>query len=214
MLTAADGHRFDAYFAMPKDKPRGGLVVVQEAFGVTTYVKGVCGFFAGQGYACVAPALYDRQQRNAVFETHEGEDRERARKLRAGLVWADVLKDMHASVERMREYGRVGVVGYCVGGSVAWLAALELDIAAAASYYGRDVVDWLDRRPRCPVILHFGERDHLIPMQDVQKIRAVYPSQVHVYAAGHGFDREDAEPARLARRRTLELFERHLADGA
>jgi carboxymethylenebutenolidase len=212
MLTASDGHRFDAHFAMPKGRARGGLVVVQEAFGVNGYVKGVCERFAAEGYAALAPALYDRQERNAVFDSHDSESLAQARKLRAGLVWTDVLKDMAASVERLREFGRVGVVGYCVGGSVAWLAALELDIAAASSYYGRDVVDFLDRAPRCPVLLHFGERDHLIPLEDVQKIGKVHP--VYVYPAGHGFDREDSEAARLARQRTLEHFERHVARGS
>ena len=212
MLTAADGHRLDAHFAAPKGKPRGGLVVVQEAFGVTSYIKRVCDFFAGEGYAALAPALYDRQERNAVFENHE--QVEKARKLRAGLVWPDVVKDMAASVERLREYGRVGTVGYCVGGSVAFLAALELNIAAAVAYYGRDIVEWLDRKPRCPVMLHFGERDHLIPMADVEKVRAAYPKDTYVYSAGHGFDREDSDAARLARQRTLEFFERHLGSRA
>jgi carboxymethylenebutenolidase len=214
MLTAADGHRFDAHFALPKGKPRGGLVVVQEAFGVNAYVKGVCERFAAEGYACLAPALYDRQQRNAAFDSHEGEHLAMARKLRAGLVWSDVLKDMAASVERLREFGRVGVVGYCVGGSVTWLAALELEIAAASSYYGRDVIDFLSQPPRCPVLLHFGDRDHLIPMKDIEKIKTVYADAVHVYPAGHGFDREDSDAARLARRRTLEHFERHVAGGS
>ncbi len=214
MLTAADAHTFDAHFALPKGKPRGGLVVVQEAFGVNAYVKGVCERFAAEGYACLAPALYDRQARGAAFDSHDAENLAKARKLRAGLVWADVLKDMAASVERLREFGRVGVVGYCVGGSVAWLACQELDIAAASSYYGRDVVDFLDRKPRCPVILHFGNHDHLIPMKDVEKVKTGYPDAVHVYPAGHGFDRDDSEAARLARRRTLEHFERHVARGA
>ena len=212
MLTAADGHRLDAHFAAPQGKARGGLVVVQEAFGVTAYVKRVCDFFAGEGYAALAPALYDRQQRNAVFESHD--DLAHARKLRAGLVWPDVVKDMAASVERLREYGPVGVVGYCVGGSVAFLAALEVDICGAVSYYGRDVVEWLDRKPRCPVMFHFGERDHLIPMADVEKVRQVHPRETFVYPAGHGFDREDSESSRLARQRTLEFFERHLGPRA
>jgi len=211
MLTAADGHRFDAHFAQPKGTARGGLVVVQEAFGVTAYVKRVCDFFAGEGYAALAPALYDRQQRNAVFEGHEHVDK--ARKLRAGLVWDDVVKDMAASVEHLRQYGPVGTVGYCVGGSVAFLAALELGVPSVA-YYGRDIVEWLDRRPRCPVMLHFGEKDHLIPMADVEKVRRVYPKETFVYPVGHGFDRDDTESARLARRRTLDFFERHLGPRA
>jgi carboxymethylenebutenolidase len=215
MITASDGHGFSAYFAKPTGRPRGALVVLQEAFGVNAYLRSVCDGFAAEGYACLAPALYDRQERNAAFDSHEPDVLARARKLRAGLVWSDVLRDVSACVERLREFGRVGVAGYCVGGSVAWLAALELDIAAASSYYGRDVVDFLDRAPRCPVILHFGETDHLIPISDVERIRRAMPSlPVYVYPAGHAFDRErESEPARLARRRTLELFQRHVADG-
>lgn len=212
MLTAIDGHRLEAHFAAPQGRPRGGLVVVQEAFGVTAYVKRVCDFFAGEGYAALAPALYDRQQRHAVFESHD--DLAHARKLRAGLVWPDVVKDMAASVQRVREYGRVGVVGYCVGGSIAFLAALELEVSAAVAYYGRDIVDWLDRKPRCPVMFHFGERDHLIPMAEVEKVRRACPKDTFVYPAGHGFDREDSEPARLARQRTIDFFERHLGSRA
>ena len=212
MLTARDGHRLDAHFAAPKGRARGGLVVVQEAFGVTSYIERVCEFFAGEGYAALAPALYDRQQRGAVFENHEQLDK--ARKLRAGLAWPDVVKDMAAAVERLREYGRVGTVGYCVGGSVAFLAALELNVDGAVAYYGRDIVEWLDRKPRCPVMLHFGERDHLIPMGDVEKVRRVYPNETYVYPAGHGFDREDSEPARVARERTLDFFGRHLGPRA
>lgn len=213
MLRASDGHEFDVHFALPKGAAKGGLVVIQEAFGVNAYVRGVCERFAAEGYACAAPALYDRQERNAAFDTHGGEALEHARRLRRGLVWEDVMKDVGACVEKLRAHGRVGIVGYCVGGSVAWLAALELDVAAASCYYGRDVVDFLDRAPRCPTELHFGEQDHLIPMADVEKIRRRFP-HVHVYPAGHGFDREDSDAARLARKRTLELFERHVARGS
>jgi carboxymethylenebutenolidase len=206
-MKAADGHEFSAYFAEPVGRARGGLVVVQEAFGVNAYIRSVCDRFAREGYASLAPALYDRQERNAAFDTQQPDVLAHARKLRAGLVWSEVLKDVDACVQRLRDYGRVGVVGYCVGGSVAWLAALELDIAAASSYYGRDVVDFLHRKPRCPVILHFGETDHLIPIADVEKIRKSISVPVHVYPAGHAFDHEHgSSSAKLAHSRTLELF--------
>ena len=216
MLKAADGHTFETHLAMPKGAPRGGLVVVQEAFGLNAYVRGLCEEFAAEGYAALAPALYDRQQRGAAWDSHEGEALENARRLRRGLVWADVLKDIGACVARLREFGRVGVVGYCVGGSVAWLAALELEVAAAVCYYGRDVVDFLGRAPRCPAMLHFGDKDHLIPLADVQKIRGAFPAlPVYVYDAPHGFDRErKGEPSRSARTRTLQFLGRHLGSEA
>jgi carboxymethylenebutenolidase len=216
MLKAADGHTFDAPLAVPNGGAAGGIVVVQEAFGLSSYVRGLCDEFAGEGYAAIAPALYDRQQRGAAWDSHEGEALEHARRLRRGLVWTDVMKDMAACVERLREFGRVGVVGYCVGGSVAWLAGLELPVSAVVSYYGRDVVDHLDRAPRCPAMLHFGDRDHLIPVADVERIRDAFPGlPVYRYDAPHGFDRDRAgEAASLARARTLEFLRRHLGPQA
>ena len=216
MLKAADGHTFDAHFARPKNAPRGAVVVVQEAFGLNAYVRGLCEEFAADGYAALAPALYDRQQRGAAWDSHEGEALENARRLRRGLVWADVMRDVGACAERLREFGKVGVVGYCVGGSVAWLAALELEVSVIVSYYGRDVVDFLDRAPRCAAMLHFGDKDPLIPLADVQRIRTAFPSlPVYVYDAPHGFDRNRAsEAARVARQRTLEFLRRHLGSQA
>jgi carboxymethylenebutenolidase len=216
MLKAADGHAFDAHLAMPRGRAQGGVVVVQEAFGLNAYVRGLCGEFAAEGYAAIAPALYDRQQRGAAWDSHEGEALENARRLRRGLVWADVMKDIGACVERLREFGRVGVVGYCVGGSVAWLAGQELAVSAVVSYYGRDVVDHLDRTPHCPAMLHFGDRDHLIPVADVEKIRNAFPDlPVYRYDAPHGFDRDRAsEAAGVARARTLEFLRRHVGSQA
>lgn len=216
MLKAADGHMFEAHFAMPKSAPCGGVVVVQEAFGLNAYVRGLCEELAAEGYAAIAPALYDRQQRGAAWDSHEGEALESARRLRRGLVWADVMKDIGACAERLREFGGVGVVGYCVGGSVAWLAGRELALSAVVSYYGRDVVDYLDRAPRCPAMLHFGDRDHLIPVTDVERIRRAFPDlPVYRYDAPHGFDRHRAtEAASVARARTLEFLRRHVGSQA
>ena len=123
------------------------------------------------------------------------------------FVWSDVLLDVEAARARVATAGRVGVIGYCVGGSVAWLAARSLDFAAASSYYGKDVVDFLDRAPKCPTILHFGDQDRLIPLGDVEKIRAAFPHiPNYVYHAGHGFDGNTPEVATIARRRTMDLF--------
>ena len=215
-ITAADGHVLAAYFAAPKGKPRGGLVVIQEAFGVTAYVRSVCDAYAKDGYASIAPALYDRQRRDAAFDDSSApEALAEARRLRAALEWPKVMLDVQAAIDKVRSAGRVGIVGYCAGGSVAWLAALSLPLAAASCYYGRDVVDFLDRAPKCPTILHFGEHDHIIPLADVERIRAAFPDVPnYVYPAGHGFDgtgeRHHEPSARLARERTLELFRRHV----
>jgi len=216
MLKAADGHMLEAHFAMPKGAACGGVVVVQEAFGLNAYVRGLCEEFAAEGYAAMAPALYDRQQRGAFWDSHEGEALDSARRLRRGLVWADVMKDVGACVERLREFGRVGVVGYCVGGTVAWLAGQALAVSAVVSYYGRDVVDHLDRAPRCPAMLHFGDQDHLIPVADVEKIRNAFPDlPVYRYDAPHAFDRDRASvAASVARARTLEFLRRHVGSEA
>ena len=215
-LRAADGHEFDAAFARPAGTARGGLVVIQEAFGVTPYIRDVCRRFAGLGYASIAPCLYDRQQRGFVGSPGDPESGPRAASLRKGLVWADVMADVNAAIDAVMPYGRVGIVGYCMGGSVAWLAALEGRVVAASGYYGRDVVDFLDRRPRCPTILHYGTQDHLIPVADAERVRAAATgAAIYVYEAGHGFDCptrpsfvEDA--ATLAQARTLGLFRTHI----
>jgi carboxymethylenebutenolidase len=209
-LAASDGHRLSAYLAEPAGAARGGLVVIQTAFGVNDYLHGVCDFYAGEGYAAVAPALYDRQRRDAVFE-HTPDGSAKAQEKRAGLDWDDVLRDVEAARQRVAGAGRVGIVGYCVGGSVVWLAAHALSFAAASSYYGKDVVDFLDRAPKCPIMLHFGDKDRLIPASDVEKIRAAFPQlPVYVYAAGHGFDGNAPEPAAVGRARTLDLFRTHI----
>ena len=214
-LSAADGHVLDAYLGNAAQRTRGALVVIQETFGVTEYVRSVCDRFAAQGYAAIAPAIYDRQKRGAILTESDPESLAEARRLRTGLVWKDVLADVAAAIERVRGAGRVGVLGYCVGGSIAWLAAASLPVAAASAYYGRDIVNFLDRRPGCPVELHFGDRDHLIPPAHVERIRAACPDvPTYVYPAGHGFDgvgaRHHAESARLARERTLAFFRAHV----
>ena len=165
-IAAADGHRLSAYLATPHGAARGGLVVIQTAFGVDDYLRGVCESYARDGYVAIAPALYDRQRRDAVFE-HTPDGAAGAQDLRRGLDWEDVLRDVEAARARVAGAGKTGIVGFCVGGSVVWLAAHALNFAAAASYYGKDVVDFLDRPPKCPTILHFGDQDRLIPVSDV-----------------------------------------------
>jgi carboxymethylenebutenolidase len=209
-LRAADGHALAGYLATPRGSPRGALVVIQTAFGVDDYLKGVCDSYAREGYACVAPSLYDRQRRGAVFE-HTPEGGKAAGAFRNAFVWDDVLKDVEAARARVARFGKVGIIGYCVGGSIVWLAANSLAFAAASSYYGKDIVDFLDRAPQCPILLHFGDQDRLIPLDDVEKIRAAFPEiPNYVYAAGHGFDNNNPEAARIARARTMDLFRKFI----
>ena len=213
-LRAKDGHVFDAYVAAPRQTPRGALVVIQDAFGVGHYIRSVCDSYCADGYVAIAPALYDRQQRAAVFDHSPGSHKAAAR-FRADLNWDHVLADVEAAIAHVRTTGPVGILGFCVGGSVAWLTSASLPVAAAACYYGKDIAGWLDRKPRCPTILHFGDSDHLIPLSDVERIKRAYPDlPTCIYPAGHGFDGAGkgyhAESAALARSRTLEFFRRHI----
>ena len=194
---------------------RGGVVIVQEVFGVNDHVRGVCDGYAADGYAVVAPALFDRVKRGVEL-AYEGEDLTHGRELRGELGWDNPLLDVQAAVELLRPFGKVAVIGYCFGGSVAWLAATRLDVDAAVGYYGGQVSDFVDEDPRCPVLLHFGETDAFIPLENVDKIEKRRPDiPLYRYPAGHGFNCESRsdyheESAKLARSRTLDFIRQHI----
>jgi carboxymethylenebutenolidase len=216
-LTAADGHRLSAYRATPAGKPRGALVVIQEIFGVNSHIKKVTDGFAADGYVAIAPALFDRVERD--FETgYAPADIERGRMVRGKLQIEDAVKDIAAAVTELQKTGlKVGVVGYCFGGTMAWLAATRIPgVAAAASFYGGGVADAAAEQPRCPVIFHFGETDASIPKDHWDRIKAQHPKiPMHIYPAGHGFSCDERgsfhEPsARQARQRTIDFFREHL----
>lgn len=216
-LTASDGHKLAAYRADPPGKPKGGLVVVQEIFGVNEHIRAVCDDYATRGFLALAPALYDRQQRNAAFG-YTSEEMTRVRTLRGAIDWDKLPLDVAAAIAALRPL-RVGMVGYCLGGSVTWLAACRLGIEAGSCYYATDIAKQYQERPRCPVIMHFAERDHIISLETVEKFRSTHPAiPVHVYPADHGFNcwhRADtnyhAPSSKLALERTLALFERYVA---
>ena len=216
-LYAEDGGKLSAYRATPAGTPRGGLVVVQEIFGVNAHIRRVCDGFAADGYEALAPALFDRVEPG--YETGYGQDDiERGRNVRQKLGWDLMVTDTRAAVEQLKKTGvKVGVVGYCMGGSMAWLAATRIPgVAAAVGYYGGAVAEFADESPRCPVLLHFGESDATIPRDQWDKIRDAQPTvPMHIYPAGHGFNCDARgsyhEPsARLARERTLEFLKRHM----
>jgi carboxymethylenebutenolidase len=177
----------------------------------------VCDDYASRGYCALAPAIYDRQQRNAVFDYDEP-SLAGARALRANIRYDQVMLDVAAGITALRRAGRVGVVGYCVGGSAAWLAACRLDAAASVCYYASDIGKQTEELPRSPVIMHFAERDRLIPLSHVDKLRAAQPDlPVYLYPAEHAFNNwhrpesYDAASAALALERTLAFFETHLS---
>lgn len=206
-LTAADGVTISAYRARPKGDPKGGVVVVQEIFGVNDHIRAVADGFAADGYEAIAPAIFDRVE-TGVEVGYDEPGFAKGREVRAKAGGDKPLLDITAAVTALP--GKVGVVGYCWGGSLAWLSATRLDgIACAIGYYGGQIAQFKDETPRCPVILHFGETDKSIPMSDVEAIAAAHPEvPIYIYPAGHGFNcdrRADYHPdsARMARQRTI-----------
>lgn len=215
-LQAADGHRLSAHVAEPAGPPRGGLVVVQEIFGVNDHIRRVAEGFAGDGYLAVAPALFDRLEPGVELGYGDA-DLQRGRALKAGSDNGRALLDLAAAVAHAARGGKVGMVGYCWGGLLTWLAAAQVDgLAAAVPYYGGGIPDHTALVPRCAVLAHFGARDALIPLAGVEALRRAQPGvEVQVYDAGHGFSCDqrasfDAAAAALARERTLAFLRRHV----
>jgi carboxymethylenebutenolidase len=216
-LNAEDGHRLSAYRAAPAGAPRGGLVVVQEIFGVNSHIRNVADGWAADGYVALAPALFDRVERN-VEMGYGADDIQQGRELRGKISTDDAVRDVRAAVRELARDGlRVGVVGYCWGGTMAWLAATRIEgLSATVGYYGGGIADTAAESPRCPVMLHFGETDASIPKEHYEKVRRLHPMiPVHVYPAGHGFSCDargsyEERSARLARERTLAFFRQHV----
>ena len=216
-LNAEDGHRFAAYRATPAGKPRGALVVVQEIFGVNPHIKSVCDGFAADGYLALSPALFDRAE-PGYSTGYTQDDVERGRNTRQKVGWDPMMIDVRAAVAELQKAGlKVGVVGYCMGGSVAWLAATRVPgVAGAVGYYGGAVAEFASEQPRCPVLLHFGETDASIPKDHWDKIREAQPTvPMHIYPAGHGFNCDargsfHATSAKLARERTIDFFRKYV----
>ncbi|MGD9582097.1 MAG: dienelactone hydrolase family protein [Lysobacterales bacterium] len=206
-LLAADGHRFHVWRALPTAAPLGSVIVLQEIFGVNSHIRDLCAQFAANGYAAFAPWLFDRCGGNVELG-YDPEGIAQGRELMAQLRFDDALLDVAAIQAVAAAHGPVACVGYCWGGSLAWLAATRLGIPSV-SYYGARTAPFLDETPRAPILMHFGERDPSIPAAFVDQLRQRHPQiPVHVYAAGHGFNcnqRSDfhAESAALAWRRSL-----------
>ena len=214
-LSAADGHALDAYRADPEGTHKGGLVVIQEIFGVNAHIRDVCDRFAEQGYTVLAPALFDRVDKGIELG-YEDADVAEGREIRGKISWDQAVADVVAAVDVLKSEGKVGVVGYCWGGSLTWLAACRLDIDCAVTYYGGQIPDFKDEQPKCPTILHFGETDGSIPMDAVETVKAAHPElPIYIYPAGHGFACDmrgsyDAESTAEALPRTLAHFAQHI----
>ena len=216
-LSASDAHQLGAYRVDPAGTPKGGIVVVQEIFGVNHHIRNVCDAFAREGYAAVAPALFDRTQRN--FESgYTPAEIEKARAFIAKPDWDAMLRDTDAAIKELKPVGPIGIVGFCMGGTMAFLAATRLSgLSAAVGYYGGRIVAYADETPKCPTQLHFGEKDASIPMSDVDIIKEKRPDcEIYVYKdAGHGFHCDERASyhkpsADIAWGRTQDFLRQHL----
>ena len=210
-LTAIDGHEVEAYQV---GDGRRGLIVIQEIFGLNDHIRAVCDEYAGQGFRVISPALFDRVERRVELG-YAAEDLKRGSELagRVGHFEAPML-DVQACLDYFPGEMPVGVVGYCWGGTLAWLSAQQLPrLKACVGYYGGRIGQLLEKPPLVPVMLHFGAFDKHIPIEGTRAIAQAYPQvKVFEYPAGHGFNcdqRDDynAEAAKLARRRSLDFFD-------
>jgi carboxymethylenebutenolidase len=216
-LRAADGQELGAYVAHPEFEPTAGLVVIQEIFGVNDHIRRVADGWAKDDFLVIAPALFDRIEPNVELG-YEGADRQRAMSFIPKLDVEKSMLDVSAAVDYAAKATgkKVGVVGYCFGGTLAWLAATRLPVHAAVGYYGGRIGQYAGEQPHCPVMLHFGRQDTHIPAEDVHKVHRAHPEvEIHWYEAGHAFNCDarasyQAEAAASARERTLQFFKKHL----
>ncbi len=217
-LTADDGHTLGAYRADPAGTPKGGIVVLQEIFGVNKHIREVADGFAADGYIAIAPALYDRSSKKGVQLGYEGDDIAIGRDLREEFSWDDTVLDVKAAVDVLKAEGlKVGTTGYCWGGTISYLAGCRLDVQAAVVYYGGQILPYVDEKENCPLLMHFGEHDKGIPLSDVDAIKAAHPEAVvHIYDADHGFNCDhrgsyNEAAAKTARERTMALYAANLS---
>ena len=188
-LTASDGFKLGGYRADPAGAPKAAIVVIQEIFGVNHHIRSVCDRLAGEGYVAIAPSIFDRIEPNFT-SGYSPDEVANARKFVANPDWAAMLRDTEAAIDTVKDVGPVGIIGFCLGGSIAYAAATKLSgLSAAVGYYGGAVVRFADDKPLVPTQLHFGEKDAGIPLTDVETIKAKRPEvEVHVYpGAQHGF---------------------------
>ena len=216
-LTGADGFAFSAYLAKPTGEIKGRVVVIQEIFGVNDHIREVCDGYAEEGYIALAPALFDRVA-PGIELGYEGDDMAQGVEIAMGtLEMPNTLSDVQAAIDYLAKDGKVGVVGYCFGGLLTWLSAADANnIACASGYYGGGIAQSIEKAPKVPTILHFGDLDAHIPITDVKSIDEAHPEvMVYTYDADHGFNCDhrgsyNESAAALARQRTLGFFEQYL----
>ena len=216
-LKASDNFEMGAYRADPTGAPKGAVVVIQEIFGVNHHIRAVCDRLAGEGYVAIAPAIFDRVEPNFT-SGYSPDEIAVARKFVANPDWAAMLRDTQTAIDAVKSIGPVGIIGFCLGGSIAYAAATKLSgLSAAIGYYGGAVVRFADDKPGVPTQLHFGEKDAGIPLTDVETIKAKRPD-VEVFicpGAQHGFHCDerasyDKASADLAWPRSMAFLASHL----
>lgn len=217
-LRAADGHELGAYVTRPVGEPIAGLVVIQEIFGVNAHIRSVADGYAQDGFLAVAPAIFDRVERDVEL-SYDAADLQKAMSFIPRLDIDKAVIDIGAALDyaKMTTGKKPGVIGYCLGGTLAWLAAARLHPDAVVGYYGGRIGNYAGENPSAPVMLHFGSKDTHIPAEEVEKVHAAHPQvEIYWYDAGHAFNCEprpsyNAEAARLARERSLEFLKRVLS---
>lgn len=216
-LEAADGFKSDAYLAEPAGKAIGNVVVIQEIFGVNAHIREVCDDYAAEGYRALAPAIFDRAEKNVELGYDADGMTKGVEFARDKLDMPKTLLDVQAAISYLKEKGPVAMVGYCFGGVVCWLSAANLkDLDCVSGYYGGGIAGLVNLKPKIPTMLHFGDQDAHIPLTDVETIKEAHPEvTVYVYQADHGFNCDhrssyDEASAALAKSRTLEFFKANL----
>ncbi|MDW3206311.1 MAG: dienelactone hydrolase family protein [Alphaproteobacteria bacterium] len=216
VLKASDGHQFGAYRADPEMPARGGVVVIQEIFGVNRHIRAVADRFAALGYVAIAPQIFDRHQPDVEL-SYEAEDVQKGRDIRVEVGFDNPVLDIAAAVSALKDEGlKAATVGYCYGGALAWLAAARIPaLDASVGYYGTAAA-FKDEAPTCPVMLHYGDLDGMIPSTDGAMLESMYPGvQSFVYPADHGFNCDlrssyHAESAERALARTTAFLAEHV----
>jgi carboxymethylenebutenolidase len=219
-IMARDGHEFQAWLAAPPARPRGAVVVLQEIFGVNSHIRKLTDGFAAAGYTAIAPCLFDRIRRGIELSYSAADMQEGAGYVKQ-LTPEVTQRDVAAALAVVKHSGRAATVGYCWGGTMSYLAAAQLPLACAVVYYGR-LASYLDQKPKCPVMYHYGSHDPSIPIGDIERIKAAAnrPAALFVYpGAGHGFNCDqrpsyDAQAAALAGQRTMEFIASYVAGPA
>lgn len=216
-LTSKDGFQLGAYKAEPEGKPRGAIVVIQEIFGVNHHIRSVTNRYAQLGYVAIAPALFDRGEKN--FQSgYDASEMDKARGMTQKISLDLRLADTQAAIDAVKSVGKVAVIGYCMGGSIAFLSTTRLSgVSAGVGYYGGQIAQFASEKPKAPIMLHFGEKDQSIPLTDVAKIKEAQPgAPIYVYmGAGHGFHCDErgsfnAEAAQVAACRSQEFLAKHI----